>query len=184
MDSSVRTKLDGLLDVHGRAVDEFFMRAAQVPGARWNTPRADGKWTPAQEVKHLILAYEAFTQDLTGGEPMKLVGTPFKRWLWRLVGLTMVLRMNRLPKGARAPREVRPPEGALDQEAMLADFRARTTEFVSAFRETWGRTPERHVMHPYFGKLSLTDALQMSTVHTRHHTAVLPPLGARQQVGG
>lgn len=183
MGVTLRTKLDGLLDTHHAAVDEFFTRAAQVAPSRWDVPRAEGKWTPAQEVKHVILAYEAFTRDLRGGEGMKLVGTPFKRRLWRAVGLTSILWLKKLPKGARAPREARPPEGAMDQNALLAELRARTDEFEIAFRDLWQQAPAKGVTHPYFGTLSLKDALEMCTVHTRHHAVVLPPPGARQQVG-
>ena len=172
-----------MLETHAGVVDEFFTRAAQVGPTRWNAPRANGKWTPAQEVKHVILAYEAFTRDLRGNGSMKLVGTPFKRRLWRLVGLTMILRMKRLPRGARAPREARPAEGFLDQEATLAEFRDRTVAFEAAFRDAWRDTPTKLVTHPYFGTLTLTDSMQICTVHTRHHSAVLPQPGARQQIG-
>lgn len=183
MGTSVRTRLDGLLDAHREAADEFFTRAAQVSPARWDVPRAPGKWSPAQEVKHVILAYEVFTRDLGGGQAMKLVGTPFKRVLWRAIGLTSILWFKKLPRGARAPREARPPEGPMDQAALLAEFRARTDEFEIAFREVWETTPGKQVTHPYFGALSLNDSLEMCKVHTRHHAAVLPPAGARQQVG-
>lgn len=176
-------KLASLLQDHANAVDEFFHRAAGVTSGRWNLPRAEGKWSPALEVKHVILAYEAFIRDLEGGEPMKLVGTRFKRMLWRAVGLTMIIRGKRLPRGARAPRESRPGEGEHDQQALLNEFRDRTTRFESRYREVWQRTPGRTVTHPYFGQLDLVDAMKMCTVHTRHHAAVLPPTGARQNIG-
>jgi uncharacterized damage-inducible protein DinB len=183
MSTAARTRVDDLLDVHRDAVHEFFTRAAQVSPARWDVPRAPGKWSPAQEVKHIVLSYEAFTRDLGGGEPMKLVGTRWKRLLWRVLGLTSILWLKRLPKGARAPREARPPEGAIDQETLLAELRARTDEFEIVFREAWETAPARKLTHPYFGGLTLTDALELARVHTRHHAAVLPPPGARQQVG-
>ena len=176
-------RLGALLDDHGTATAEFFHRAAQVTSARWDTPRADGKWTPAQEVKHVTMAYEAFLRELAGGEPMRLVGTPFKRMIWRAIGLTSVLWRKKLPRGARAPREIRPPEGSHDQVALLAQFRDVTVKFEAAFGETWRSRPATVVHHPYFGALDLADAIRMITVHTRHHTAVLPPPGARQQVG-
>jgi hypothetical protein len=176
-------KLDELLASHREAVDEFFTRAAQVTSARWDLPRAEGKWSPAQEVKHIVLSYEAFTADLRGTAKMKLIGTPWKRVLWRAVGLTSILWLKKLPKGARAPREARPPEGPFNQDVLLADLRARTDAFETAFREAWANTRSRRVTHPYFGGLSLEDAIEMCRVHTRHHAAVLPPSGARQQIG-
>lgn len=176
-------KLAILLEDHAAAVDNFFHRAAQITSGRWNTPRADGKWTPAQEVKHVILGYEAFIRDLEGGEGMRLVGTPLKRMFWRLIGLPIVIWGKRLPRGARAPRESRPAEGEHDQQTLLNEFRDRTTRFDQVFREIWQRHPKKLVSHPYFGALDLVDAMKTCTVHTRHHAAVLPPPGARQQIG-
>lgn len=176
-------RLAALLEDHSAAVDEFFHRAAQVTSARWNTPRADGKWTPAQEVRHVTLAYEAFISELEGGTGLKLVGTPLKRALWRFLGLGSVLLRKRLPRGARSPREIRPPEGPYDQAGLLADFRDRSTRFEAIYRDVLAKNPEKRVSHPYFGALDLVDALKLAAVHTRHHAAVLPPPGARQQVG-
>lgn len=172
-----------LLADHRAAVEEFFHRAAQVTSARWDTPRADGKWSPAQEVKHVALAYDAFTGELDGSGQMRLVGTPLKRLLWRAIGLTSVLWLKKLPRGARAPREIRPPEGPHDQHELLAELRESTEKFEQVFRETWERNAAKTVNHPYFGALDLVDSIRMVTVHTRHHAAVLPPPGARQQIG-
>jgi hypothetical protein len=176
-------RLETLLADHRAAVDEFFHRAAQVTSARWTTPRADGKWTPAEEVKHVVLTYEAFIRDLGGGPPMTLVRTRAWRLLARVVGLSSILWLGRIPRGARAPRETRPAEAPQDQQALVNDFREQTARFERIFLETWDREPARCVTHPYFGSLGLTQSLKMVTVHTRHHAAVLPPPGARQQIG-
>jgi uncharacterized damage-inducible protein DinB len=176
-------RLEVLLADHREAVDEFFHRAAQVTSARWTMPRKDGKWTPAEEVKHVVLAYEAFIRDLEGGPPMKLVRTKAWRLMARVVGLGSILWLRRIPRGARAPRETRPAEVPLDQQALVNEFREQTTRFEHIFLATWDREPARCVTHPYFGSLNLTQALRMATVHTRHHAAVLPPPGARQQIG-
>lgn len=176
-------RIEALLTEHAAAVDEFFHRAAQVTSARWDTPRADGKWTPAQEVIHVTLAYAAFTHELRGGQPMRLYGNRLKRLLWRAIGMTSVLVRRKLPRGARAPREIRPPEGPHDQAELLANYRERTTEFDAVYRDAWGRDESISVTHPYFGAVGLVDAIKLITVHTRHHAAVLPPPGARQQIG-
>lgn len=172
-----------LIAEHARAVDEFFHRAAQVTSARWETPRAENKWTPSQEVKHVVLAYEAFRRELTGGAGMRLYGNPVKRAIWRAIGLTSVLWRKKLPRGARAPREIRPPDGPYDQAALLAEFRERTAEFEAAYRRVLSEQPSKRVSHPYFGAVDLVKAIKLATVHTRHHAAVLPPPGARQQIG-
>jgi hypothetical protein len=176
-------RLAALMDDHAAAVEEFFHRAAQVTSPRWDTPRADGKWTPAQEVLHVVLSYEAFTRELRGGAGMRPYGNRFKRLIWRAIGLTWILVRKKIPRGARAPREVRPPDGPHDQAKLLADFRERTAEFESVFRDAMASNPSKSVTHPYFGAVDLINAIKVVTVHTRHHAAVLPPPGARQQIG-
>jgi hypothetical protein len=162
-----------LIADHRAAVSEFVERASLVPPGRWNAPRGPGKWTPGQEVKHVILAYESFTRDLRGGPPMRLIGTWWKRIIWRAIGLTSILHFKRIPSAARAPRESRPTEESGTAAVLLPDLRARVDEFERAFAETWRTTPAKRVTHPYFGMLSLTQSMTMAAVHTRHHAAFL-----------
>lgn len=165
--------LDRLLAAHRSAADEFRTAAERVATDRWNTPRGAGKWTPGQEVAHVTLIYEAFVRDLRGGEPMRLVGTRWKRLLWRAIGLTSILHLRKLPGGARAPRESRPPDAVADRASLMATFRARIAEFESAYADAWRAMPGKRVTQPYFGTLSLKQAITMSEVHTRHHAAFL-----------
>jgi hypothetical protein len=173
-------RLESLMADHRAAVDDFHDRAASIAADRWAVPRAPGKWSPAQEVKHVVLAYEAFIRDLEGGTPMQLVGTPLKRFLWRAVGLSSILWLKKIPRGARAPRESRPPETAQDRGSLIAEFSDRTAQFETIFRRTWDRDPAKRVVHPYFGQLDLVDGMTMCTVHTRHHAAVLPSPATRR----
>jgi hypothetical protein len=164
--------LDRLIAEHRGAVEEFFARAGQVAPGRWNVPRGPGKWTPGQEVRHVLLAYEAFTRDLRGGAPMRLVGTWWKRMIWRAIGLTSILHLGRIPAGARAPREARPTEDSGSAAALLGELRSRIY-FERAFVEIWETTPTKRVTLPYFGTLSLRQSMTMVAVHTRHHAAFL-----------
>lgn len=165
--------LERLLASHKSATDEFLAAAGQVAPARWNAPRGPGKWTPGQEVTHLILVYEAVTRDLRGGDPMRLVGNRWKRLIWRAIGLTSILHLRKLPGGARAPREVRPPDVSADRALLVAAFRARVSEFEAAYADSWRNAPGKRVTQPYFGTLSLKQAIAINEVHTLHHAAFL-----------
>jgi hypothetical protein len=157
---------------HRVAVTELFERANAVAESRWDVPRAAGKWTPGQEVKHVSLAYEAFTRDLRDGVTMRLIGTPWKRVIWRAIGLTSILHFERIPS-ARAPREARPTEESGTRSELLPELRARIADFEHAYVDAWHERPRRRVTHPYFGTLSLRQAMRMIAVHTRHHAAFL-----------
>lgn len=165
--------LDRAIASHRAASDAFIAAAEDVAPAKWNTPRGLGKWTPGQEVTHIILVYEALARDLRGGDPVRLVGTRWKRILWRAIGLTMILGLRKMPKGALAFRESRPSESTVDRASLVATVRARMNEFDAAYRDAWRDNPRKRVTHPYFGTLSLPQAIVMADVHTLHHAAFL-----------
>ena len=135
--------LDRLLASHRSAADEFLAAAERVAPARWNTPRGAGKWTPGQEVTHVMLVCAAFTRDLRSEAQMRLVGTPWKRLFWRAIGLTTILHLRKIPGGVRAPREVRPPDGPADRASLLRTFRETVDEFEKVFADAWRDTPEK-----------------------------------------
>jgi hypothetical protein len=160
-----------LFDDHAAAVRECIDAARAVPDARWHQPRAPGKWTPAQEIRHLSLGYAAFERDLRGEGAMQLRGRWWQRRIWRAVALRYILRNGRIPRAAPAPREVRPPDGPGDRVSLIAEFEERVRSFETLLRETMAREPRRRVTHPYFNALSLEQLLRFGAIHTRHHAA-------------
>lgn len=163
-----------LLADHRAAVREFTDRVRAMDGARWLVPRADGKWTPAQEARHLVLTYEALTRDLLEGKTMRLRGTPFKRRIWRVIGLWTVLWRRRLIMGVTAPREVRPAPETTGRERLVPLLTRRVTEFEAAVEFTRAKDPSRTVTHPMIGALTLERTLRFCAVHARHHASFLP----------
>jgi hypothetical protein len=163
-----------LLANHDAAVGAFVARAGAVPADQWDVARGDGKWSPAQETKHLALGYEAFVRDLRGGTPLRLKGRWWQRRLWRWRALPRILATGRMPTGVRAPREARPAERPGDQSTLLAELRARVSEFQAAIVSANEMQPRRRVTHPYFSVLTLRELVELCTVHARHHTAFLP----------
>jgi DinB superfamily len=170
-------QLETLLRDHQAAVREYLDRASAIGDARWLAPRADGKWTPAQETRHLILAYEAFCRDLSGGTPMRVRGGRMRRVLWRAIGLTSILWRRRIPAAVRAPREIRPEWESTPRAELLPRLERCATEFDALFAQVWRTDRRRRVTHPFFGALTLDHAIRLSCVHTRHHAAFLPQLG-------
>jgi DinB family protein len=163
-----------LLTDHAAAVRHFADRATAISPDQWNIERAPGKWTPAQEAKHLALAYEAFVRDLRGGPTLRLKGRWWQRRLWRWRVLPQILDGGRIPHGARAPREARPPDRPGDQSRLLGELVAQVAQFEDLVREMQLSQPRRRVAHPYFGLLTLPQLVRFCTVHTHHHAAFLP----------
>lgn len=167
-------RLQHLLDDHAASVREFRAKAECVGDARWLEPRAEGKWTPAQETRHLILGYDAFLRDASGTGKMQLRGSAMKRLLWRWVGLTSILWRKRIPVAARAPRESRPDWEAAPASELLALYQQRAGEFAETISRLQKHEPAKTFTHPYFGEISIEQTLQMVAVHNRHHAAFLP----------
>jgi hypothetical protein len=171
--------LERRLDDHRAAVSEFIEKADALDPAQWLVPRGAGKWTPAQETRHLMLAFEAFTRDLEGGAPVRLRGNRFKRMLWRWVGLSSILWRQRIPVAVKAPREARPEWETADAATLLPQMRDCSEHFHEVLARVWRGEPRRTVTHPMFGPLTLDHAIRLMCVHTRHHAELLP---ARSQI--
>ncbi|MGQ0712850.1 MAG: DinB family protein [Gemmatimonadaceae bacterium] len=167
-------RLDVLLQEHDRAVAEFLTRAVAVDSRAWLTPRAEGKWTPAQETQHIILFYNEFLRQLRESTPMRLRSTMIRRIIARLIGLTSILWFERIPVAVRAPREVRPEPITTPATVLLATLRTHVDDFHTLFAATWSSEPRRRMSHHLFGRLSLDQGIRLATVHTRHHAAFLP----------
>lgn len=184
--AQLRSKRERLLDTrmhdHRDAVREFLERAGGIGLERWRIPRADGKWTPAQETAHVILAYETLLRELRGGQGLALRATPLRRRFYRLIGLTSILWRGKIPVAARAPRETRPDDVTAPAAELLARLQTLASEFETDMTRAWRERPDARLTHHLFGTLSLDQAIRLMTVHTRHHAAFLPVLPAAAHV--
>ena len=171
-------ELDRMLREHNEAVADFIARAKLVPDDRWLVPRAEGKWTPAEETRHIILSYEAMAADLRGERTMAPRLRGLRRLIARGIGLGSILWLRRIPRAVRAPREVRPPEERGTRGELLLELGRAVAEFERVFGERWNDQPGKTLAHPFFGAVSLRQSLTIAVVHTRHHAAFLPSNGA------
>ena len=162
-------------DAHGAAVEEFGRLAAAVPRETWRRPRGEGKWSPAQLVEHVALAYEQAASELRGDAAGTTTTSPLRRRLLRWLVLPAILRTGRLPAGAPAPRVLRPrtdqvsDDPAPDREALVARFRAAAARLAAAVADAERAGARHRVAHPYFGALSARTTWRLLTIHTRHH---------------
>lgn len=175
-------RLVSLRAAHERAVREFVERAEAVGDSRWLVPRAEGKWTPAQEVRHLILTYTEFLRQLTERTPIRLRGTPVRRLVWRGIGLTSILWFRRIPVAVKAPREVRPEPEGRPASQLIPEMQTKVETFHAEFERAWRSRPRPRLAHPLFGGVSLDQGIRFLTVHTRHHAAFLPPVPHREKI--
>lgn len=171
---------DATVALHHAAAADFAAAAEALEDGVWEAPRAPGKWSPAEIVEHLSLAYDVLLGELAGGAGMALRTRWWQRALLRWTLVPRLLGGARFPRGAIAPRETRPSGGTADRAAAVARFRERAATFERAIAEARRERPDGRLTHAYFGSSSYEDALLLSARHVQHHRAQLPGAAPRQ----
>jgi hypothetical protein len=156
-----------------RSATEFRARAERVARDAWDRPRAEGKWSPAQEVEHIVLSHELFLSQLGGGPEMRVVVKGWRLIPLRWLVLPYILRTGRFPR-ARAPRESRPVASGATPAQLFARLDAAVRGVAAMVSGGDATMMSKRLRHPYFGMLSVPTLVRLSTVHTRHHTANMP----------
>jgi DinB superfamily len=165
----------GLLGAHAGALDEYCLAAGALDSTVWLRPVAPGKWSPAEITAHVAEGYQVLTAELAGAAGMALRGSKLQRLVLRYTVLPRLLTGKPFPPGARAPRETRPTKIIDDPVVALARLVERAAQFTRDLTENPDRQNVR-LTHAYFGRLSARQALQLSTMHTRHHARQLPAI--------
>lgn len=151
----------------------YVARLRAVPATRWHEPAAEGKWSAAEEALHIVLAYEIGLAGSAGGPGMQMRVSPGWARLSRLLVLPVILRTSWFPRGATAPREVRPPAAearGLTREQLEARLRLVAGNAANGLRAADVRETVPRFVHAYFGPVSPLTALRLLSAHTRHHT--------------
>lgn len=153
---------------HRRAVSAFVDAARAVPPSQWATPRAPGKWSPAQVTEHVTLAYEQSGRMLHGsftGSAMPW----YQQLLARRLGLPSILKRGDFGKGPfQAPDFLRPSASPSSSVTLLARLEAAAHDLEATLAQASDARRVR-VDHPIFGRLPLANLVRFLVVHTNHH---------------
>lgn len=173
-----RLEIEKVAADHRAAIEAFAQTVEALDRGAWNVARAQGKWTPAEIAQHLILSYGPPLAELGGGPGFAVRLPWWKRAILRRRVLPKIIYGEEFPKGAPAPREIRPREGAASPETAVRLLREDAGEFARRLCEAHARKPVR-LTHSYFGKLTAPQILKLMAVHANHHRDQLPGGGAR-----
>ncbi len=158
---------------HDAAVTAMVAACHRVPDDRWHTPPSAEGWSPAAVAVHVGDAYAFGSRAVAAGDTMRMLASPLMAWLGRTVLLPAMLATGRFPRGARAPREVRPDlafAASLDRATALVRLEALARGCATAL----GDAPDTvRIRHAYFGDLPPRTALRMLAAHTMHHARLL-----------
>ena len=155
-------------DRHSGAVEGFLAAAAAIDAAGWQAPLADGKWTPAQVTQHVTQTYEVLTSQIRTGKGLAVQTGWLLRMVLRAVVLRPIMWTRRLPRGAKAPRVLRPIAVDITQADAIERLRAAAAEFEA---ELLSRRHDRDLQltHHIFGSVEALKGLDFVAVHTEHH---------------
>jgi hypothetical protein len=152
---------------HGQAIADCLSAIRGVETARWNEPARPGGWTRAEIAEHLAIAYGPPLSELDGGAGFAVRLPWWKRRLVRWKALPLI-RRGGFPKGAPAPREIRPVATSADPEQAARRLADQAEAFLDRIASA-SRERRVRLTHAYFGKLSAHDVLTLLTSHAHHH---------------
>ena len=179
---SPRDALSAAVAEHRAAIASFVERAAGLPPELWSRPAAPGKWSPEEITEHLRLSFARLELELGGGPAMRRVVPAWKRFLLRRRVLPKILRARKFPRGAPAPREIRPTAPGTSPDEALKNLAAAADRFAHASGAEPGA--RRRLTHPYFGPLTLVQMHRLLALHAIHHRDQLPPEASPDRVAG
>ncbi len=138
----------------------------------------DGKWSAAQILEHLSLAFsstsKALERALKAGRPATEVPTLRERAI-----TAVVVEMGFFPSGRAAPEWTR-PRGA-PPETMVAMIREKLAEMDGRITECEQRYGVGIIArHPIIGPFSARQWRRFHWVHTRHHMKQIDRLRGMQ----
>lgn len=156
------------LRVHAAAVESFLRTGSEVHEVDWVRPTAPGKWSPAEIAEHVRLSFEILLADLHGERAMRVLLPAWQRVPLRWLMVPRIIRTGEFPKGARAPKEIRPTPTSATQAEALARVKSAADQFADVCARVT-RPRSRRVTHAYFGGITLPTALRFIARHTQHH---------------
>ena len=164
------TEIEEAIADNRAAVEAFVAAARGVDAASWNTPRAEGKWSPAQIAEHLAIVYEYNRKVVTGtaGKGAPRILQPLARWFI----VTRTLKAGAFTRKGRAPGIFQPTATPPAAVPLLTRLTNALAGFENDIRS--GHPEGRHtVAHPFFGTLPTVDYLRLQAIHARHHRSQL-----------
>jgi len=167
------SSLSSIAENLARAEKQFLAAADAIPADQWQTCPAEGRWSAAELVCHLIQVETAILKNAG-----KILQRPPKpRPLSKRFHLPMALVESRLiPRKTPIPLD---PALVGEKDKMLAqlrEVRERTSVFME---EVQGKDLGKyHMPHPFLGTFNLYQWLQVIASHQVRHSKQMKEIAA------
>jgi uncharacterized damage-inducible protein DinB len=162
---AVPAKLDSILSNLAKTQTGLLRAADSVPAEDWKTRPAEGRWSAAELVAHLMMVERAVIEkaDKVSQKSPKQIS------LLKKIHLPMALVASRVIR-RKAPVPV-DPQMLREKEIMLAEMRTVRERSLAFLEETRGRDLGQYCWaHPALGTLSIYGWLKFIAAHEVRHT--------------
>lgn len=143
----------------------------------------EGKWSPAQQVKHLISATNTARLALTLPKFMvRLVGGKPNRGSRTYDELVAKYKLKLEQGGKASGRYIpKPVLSSYGKDRLLGEFHTAMDKFAGALQRNWKEPqPDQYIApHPLLGKITLRELCYFTIHHTYHHLDSIRGLTAK-----
>jgi uncharacterized damage-inducible protein DinB len=169
----VAPELDSIIAYMAKAQTGLLSAADAVPSEEWKTRPAEGRWSAAELVAHLVMVERAVIgkADRVAQKPARHVS------LLKRIHIPMALVESRWIR-RKTPVAV-DPEMLRDKEEMLAELRTARERSLAFLEETRGRNLGEYCWaHPALGTLNTYGWMQFIASHEVRHTKQMREIAA------
>ncbi|HSB29093.1 MAG TPA: DinB family protein [Pyrinomonadaceae bacterium] len=152
---------------HSAAVEAICETAGSISDVEWSIPIREGKWSAGQIVDHLNKTYEVAIKQVQGSSGIRVRSPWLLRLIMRQTILRSIYRKRTLPKGARAPSEIRPAAECGTKNDLVERFMKLASEFEEVVRAN--RATRTQLTHHIFGGIDLLKGIDFIAIHVEHH---------------
>ncbi len=165
--------LEEILEDSAQAFSELAEHLKQITEEHFFQKPANGKWSIAQHLQHLIIATRTATAAYTLPKFLvKLIGGKPNRPS-RSYDELVHKYLYKLQQGGRASGRYipKPIPSSTGKAIMMAQWQKVTGNYLKAIRENWTDKKLDHyvVRHPLLGKITLRELCYFIIYHTGHH---------------
>jgi hypothetical protein len=166
--------LDSIIACMAKAQTGLLSAADTVPAEEWKTRPAEGRWSAAELVAHLMIIERAVIRKADRLAQKSPKRTP----LLRRIHLPMALVEARWTRH-KSPIPLEPGM-VRDKEVMLAELRTVRERSLAFMEETKGRNLGEYCWrHPVLGTLNSYEWMKFIALHEVRHTKQMREIAAR-----
>ena len=148
----------------------LYKTATLVPDSLFNTSK-ENKWTPAENISHLITATKMTVLPFTLPKFVPLLLYGKGKGVSRTYDEVVASYESKLANGAKATGVYVPAKTNYEQEKISSEILKQREKLVQAVSNKW--TEEQldnyQVKHPILGKLTMRELAYFTIYHNIHH---------------